>query len=510
MKRTLFGYTIIMKALIGFCDPTTQEAIETKINEYGDSISSTVTYKNFKCPRDIIFKKISQEYDKQHEMEENFFQKFSQGENAEFPEAVEAPNKNLLTSQSTAFEKYSRELDEQDFENLPGSLQADSVRIVDFESIVNGFNNEELKRFAETLKSDEGKLKNALTEWIENKDIFAYFRDIPYVLNESIQKECKANMSKAIEKLLNYPSGREMLILILCIEKFENKPLKIFITDLGAYADPDSSIALNFSNNINIESQTLYHEINHWIHYRLGLQMTAKIAGDFSTPFGKDFLQLKDQEFYRNNANEIEDEILLHEDHNFLCKDKEKTCKEKILKIFDIQTTWDNLEELWNIVGFANINNVIYINHLSDMDLLNKAPWGHEASYDYDNRNEVLMKLYEEGAKRPDANSWKIWLKLHKKQEDTEYLFVHQYIDATIQAQMKLFNITSELRKIDKECLLDMLLYIYSSSSDWDCVNELAKDWQENNPELFEKIDDLKIQAKSIVKDGMFDIFDMV
>jgi len=168
------------------------------------------------------------------------------------------------------------------------------------------------------------------------------------------------------------------------------------------------------------------------------------------------------------------------------------------------------LEELWNIVGFANVNNVIYINRLSDMDLRNKAPWGHATGYASENRNEILMNLYEEGAKSPEANSWKIWLKLHKKQEDTEYLFVHQYVDATIQAQMKLFNITSELRKIDKECLLDMLLYIYSSSSNWDWANDLAKDWKEYNPELFEKIDDLKIQAKNIMNDGMFDVFDML
>ena len=499
-----------MESLVGVCDPTTQEAIEAKINEYGDSISSTVTYKNFKCPRDIIFKKISQEYDKQHEMEENFFQNFSQGKIADFFEMVENDNKELLTSQSTAFEKYSRELDEQAIENLPESLQADSVRIVDFESIVNGFNNEELKRFAETLKSDEGKLKNALTEWIKNKDIFAYFRDIPYVLNESIQKECKANMSKAIEKLLDYSSGREMLILILCIEKFENKPLKIFITDLGAYAAPDSSIALNFSNNINIESQTLYHEINHWMHHMLGLQVTSKIAGDFSTPFEKDFLQLKDQEFYRSNANKIENQIPLHESHNFLCEDKENACKEKALKIFDIQTTWHNLEELWNIVGFANVNNVIYINRLSDMDLLNKAPWGHEASYDYDNRNEVLMNLYEEGAKSPEANSWKIWLKLHKKQEDTKYLFIHQYWAEVTKKQMELFNIASKLRKIDKECLLDRLLYIYSSSSNWDWADVLAKGWKDNNPQLFEKIDDLKNQAQAIMDDAITKLFDMV
>ena len=144
------------------------------------------------------------------------------------------------------------------------------------------------------------------------------------------------------------------------------------------------------------------------------------------------------------------------------------------------------------------------------MDLLDKAPWGHTTGYAFDNHNEVLIKLYEDGPKEPNNDSWRFWLKLHKKKEDTKCLFIHQYFAEVTKRQMKLFNIAPELRKIDKECLLDMLLYIYSSSSNWDYANDLAKDWKENNPELFEKIDDLKIQAKGIVKNGMFDIFDMV
>ena len=163
MKRTLFGYAIIMKSLVDFCDPTTQEAIEAKIKEYGDNIPSVVYYEKFQCPRDVRFWQEPLDFERQYKMEQDFFQNFSQEEIAE----IKNGNSELSSSQSTSFEKYSRELDEQDIENLPGFLRADSVRIVDFESIINGFNNDELKHFAETLKSDKEKLKGALTEWID-------------------------------------------------------------------------------------------------------------------------------------------------------------------------------------------------------------------------------------------------------------------------------------------------------------------------------------------------------
>lgn len=321
--------------------------------------------------------------------------------------------------------------------------------------------------------------------------------------NEPIQNACKANMSKAIKKLLNYPAGRETLILVLCIEKFENKILKISITDLGGFISDKGEVFLKFSSNINVEAQTLYHEINHWIHHMLGLPMISEIAGDFSTPFEKDFLQLKDQTFYRSNAKKIEEKILPHESSYLVDIDKERA-----LKIFDIQITWDTLEELWNIVGFADVNNVIYINCLSDMDLQNKASWGHTTDYLSENRNEVLMKLYEEGGKKPDSKALEIWLKLHKKQEDTKCLFIFQYHDEMMQKLEVLFNITPTLRKIDKEHLLNMLLYI-SASSNWIYENDLLKQWKENNPELFEKIDDLQKQADTIFEDYNSKVFNI-
>lgn len=498
MKRTLFYYSIALKSLIGFCDPITQDAIEAKIKEYSDSISSVRYYKNFQCPMDVTFKGMSQDYKEQCKMEENFFQNFSQGEIAEFFEMIEDENNGLLMSQSTAFEKYSRELDEQGIENLPEY----SVRIIDFESIINGFNNQALKCFAEELKSNDEKLKETLTEWIKNKEIFAYFKEIPYIPKESIQKECKANMSKAIKKLLNYPAGRETLILVLCIEKFKNKTLKIFISNVGPCISSDGEVYLEFLKTSNVEAQSLYHEFNHWIHYTLGIFVTAKITGDFLTDFEKNFLQLKDQEFYRDNITKIEEniEIPLNESSHFLCEDKEKT-----LKIFDIQTTWSDLEELWNIAGFANINNVIYINRLSDMDLVKQPVWGHFTRCDRNIQNEILIKMYEEGPKTPTQETWETWLKLHKLSKDTKYLFYYEWQNkAIVEPQNRLFNIPEEISKIKKEYLLEDLLY----TSNWECINwewadVLLKNWKEENPELFEKIDDLKIQAQNIMSEAI-------
>ena len=54
------------------------------------------------------------------------------------------------------------------------------------------------------------------------------------------------------------------------------------------------------------------------------------------------------------------------------------------------------------------------------------------------------------------------------------------------------------------------VIYIYSSSSIWDWADDLAKDWKKNNPELFEKIDGLKIQAQDIMDGAITQLFDML
>lgn len=55
MKRTLFGYTIIMKALVGFCDPIRQEAIEAEIKEYTESIFFRQVLQEFPMPSGCDF-----------------------------------------------------------------------------------------------------------------------------------------------------------------------------------------------------------------------------------------------------------------------------------------------------------------------------------------------------------------------------------------------------------------------------------------------------------------------
>lgn len=61
---------------------------------------------------------------------------------------------------------------------------------------------------------------------------------------------------------------------------------------------------------------------------------------------------------------------------------------ERVLKVIHLNSYWNSLEEIWNIVGFANISDHVYINKMSDLDLL-ETGFIHHYSDLSDNENFV-------------------------------------------------------------------------------------------------------------------------
>ena len=324
----------------------------------------------------------------------------------------------MFLSEASAFEKYSRPLDEDEYENLTYDLKRNLIRIVDYKSIVDGFNDSALKNFAEDLQLHQEKLENVLIKWVEQKTIRAYCENIAYILKDKIQEQCKKNLLKAVRKLLTYDLGRQTLILVLCVEKIKDRPVEFFLGD-KPHTSWLNRVYLTYLDDI-CEVNSLYRELSHWLHFSLGLQPTLKIVGNFYTDFEKKLFQLKEDSFYRNNASRINrrDECLLRENPFYPCNKMDKT-----LKVFDIGTTWYTLEELWNIIGFANVTDIIYINRLSELDLFKDKPvWGYNVNNDNDYLEGFLKEMREEGPKKPDEDAWEILLQLHRLPIDTQYM----------------------------------------------------------------------------------------
>lgn len=72
---------------------------------------------------------------------------------------------------------------------------------------------------------------------------------------------------------------------------------------------------------------------------------------------------------------------------NFLVDDADASAKdtkiievstEKLYKIAQISLPWEGPEELWNIIGFANIRNRMFVNLMSDLDLVKRPGLFHQ------------------------------------------------------------------------------------------------------------------------------------
>ena len=328
MKKTLFYSIIGLKSLIGFGNPVTQREIEDELNKLEKNHNISVQYyKNFACPSLVNFNENTQN------LENNFFKKFSKEEIEE----------DIYKSEASAFEKYSRKFDTQNLSGFKKIFNETSVRIVDFESIVNGFDEEELKSFSKNLNNDDAKLRREVANWIKQKTIYAcltsaysFNESVVYIPNASIEKTCKDNLLRVVDKLLGYKVGQQMLNLVLSIEKFKQKTLKFFITNHDNAYYTSNAIFLDLTSNVILEAKKLYEQLNVWVHRVLGLKPSSKIAGNFSTDFEKNFLGLRANDFYQEKAAEMkeEDAIPLVENPWNKCENKETA-----LKIFDIQTT---------------------------------------------------------------------------------------------------------------------------------------------------------------------------
>ena len=95
-------------------------------------------------------------------------------------------------------------------------------------------------------------------------------------------------------------------------------------------------------------SDVLPHEIKHALYYELGLSGEPALCS-YKTKFIRDVYQITST--------------------NTLVPSKGRTVSEIYDQCPDIAMDWDTIEEAWNMIGFIEVGDTVYINELSDLVL---------------------------------------------------------------------------------------------------------------------------------------------
>ena len=168
--------------------------------------------------------------------------------------------------------------------------------------------------------------------------------------------------------------------------------------------------------------QEFYHEFNHRIHGLLGFYFDHSLVGKMNSQFEQDLFKFPDtpviglKKFHTRFYN-------FFMNANFDATNALVDDMERVLKVIQLNSYWNSLEEIWNIVGFANISDHVYINKMSDLDLLETGFIHHysdlsdnENSVDTSNkeiiRSETRLDFFKKFFKRNDSEFWEQVIKI--------------------------------------------------------------------------------------------------
>lgn len=171
------------------------------------------------------------------------------------------------------------------------------------------------------------------------------------------------------------------------------------------------------------------------------------------------------------------------------------------MKIFEICVTWVSLEEIWTIVGFANINNTLYVNLLTDMELYSQQPfWGHSFSTGLHLlENGMLKAIMDRGPQEPTKEAWYDWLILHNLPDDLGYNAVRTTTDDIAQKKAAVFNVLPKLNFYEKNHLVNSLSWCDTLEHLESC-GTYEKTWIEEHKEIdsFEELKALQLKSTQI------------
>ena len=367
------------------------------------------------------------------------------------------------------FLKYSREATEAELASVAG-WGVKGLRFVDFDSIVSGLDDETQKEEARRLIKEENEvLSEAIDKWVEEREVRSTYSlkifisgeeepvdGLPYKLNPEVIKAFKESLKITLKGMARCKSSRETLVLSLVLLK----DLKLEISTWGAYyRDRENVIEFQFFKHEPENVQSLCHELNHVLHYHLGIEAHYSLVGNLESVLEGDLFRL-DGSAADADSIRITSELfsyLFQENWNPDMPAVIEVPRKKFFKTLQIALLWNNFEETWNIIGFANIDDCIYVNTLSDLNYMKVPALFHSGflqsdwknlgaclpTYDlspYPSVKLFLEKMEEVVTKNiadlcPTPEAWKAWLKLQGREAGVRYFTT---VDKTLNELMTL------------------------------------------------------------------------
>ena len=374
------------------------------------------------------------------------------------------PKERTEAEMRACFLKYSREATEAELALVAG-WGVKGLRFVDFDSIINGLDDKTQKEIAQHLIQEEnvGELFGAIDKWMEERnirdthslEIFTSDKEEPadwltYELDPEVVKTFKESLKTSLNGMTCCRSSRETLVLSLVLLR----DLKLVLSTWGAY-HRENVIEFQFFDHEPENVQSLYHELNHALHYHLGIEAHYSLVGDLESALERGLFCL-DGSSKNVDSMRITLELfscLFHENETPDVTAFVEVPREKFFKALQINLLWDNFEETWNIIGFANVGDCIYINAMSDLNYMKLPALFHPGFLQSDWKNwetclpgyDLSVKLFLEKMEEmvtknitalcPTKEAWEIWLKLQGRKAGVGYFTT---VDKTLDELMAL------------------------------------------------------------------------
>lgn len=276
------------------------------------------------------------------------------------------------------FLKYSKEATAEELALVAG-WDVSGLRIVDFDSIVDGLDCEVQKEEARRLMANDEALGAAINRWVNKyyshnvygAEIFTldnpYTKDgpklcigqFPYRLTQDTISLSTDQLKSVLKDMSHYESTRGILVLSL-----------VLVKPLGMKA-----LSLLDIDHRNAKLLSLTYDLREMLYNQLGICAHYSMLGDLGSALELDLFRLgsspADAEPVKVPSALFQ--RLFYENYSDDSLDPIEIPQQKFFRAAQIALLWFNLEDVWYRIGFANVDDTIYVNRMSAMNLL-KTP----------------------------------------------------------------------------------------------------------------------------------------
>jgi len=264
----------------------------------------------------------------------------------------------VYNASKEAFQKYSKPLDEERVKKLKDLGYDNKFRVISFDSICNGF-----EKKAENFDAGIKDYKTTFIDWIKavscsfvikgdsDKEYNVssllpsdFFETLRYRLAGTYLASQWSEKQKQVWELFRVLSGKNKYLLKITSSSGKSGR---FETN---WEDKNSARIIYLSHSLIFDEKEalheLFHEVNHALHYELGLFGDPALCS-YTTKFIRDVYRISSK-----------GSLLT-----------ERTVSAMVKQCPEIAYDWGLLEEAWNMLGFIEIDGMVYINELCDVSL---------------------------------------------------------------------------------------------------------------------------------------------